>query len=176
MAVTTVTSIGYMEVHPLSPAGRTFTMGVIVLGVTGLGIWWALITALIVELDLGGALRRRRKMKQLEQLADHYVICGAGRVGRMALREMQRAGVPVVVIEKDVDRANDLEEEHPSLLVLNADAVKERVLDEAHIAFVPGEAFGDTCVNSLRISFSASMEKIEEAFERMIPWLSQQRL
>jgi len=140
MAVTTVTSIGYMEVHPLSPAGRTFTMGVIVLGVTGLGIWWALITALIVELDLGGALRRRRKMKQLEQLADHYVICGAGRVGRMALREMQRAGVPVVVIEKDVDRANDLEEEHPSLLVLNADAVKERVLDEAHIGTAKGLA------------------------------------
>lgn len=140
MVVTTVTSVGYMEVHPLGPVGRTFTMVVIVLGVTGLGIWWALITALIVELDLGGVLRRRRKMKQLDLLQDHYVICGAGRVGRMALREMQRAGVPVVVIEKDATRANDLEEEYPALLTLHTDATKERALEEARIRSAKGLA------------------------------------
>jgi hypothetical protein len=60
MSVTTVTSVGFMEVFPLSQPGRTFTMVLIFLGITGLGIWWALTTALIVELDLGGVLRRRR--------------------------------------------------------------------------------------------------------------------
>lgn len=133
MSVTTVTSVGFMEVHPLSESGRTFTMIVIGFGVTGLGIWWALITALIVELDLGGALRRRRKMKEIEALNDHYVICGAGRVGSMVLREMQREGVPVVVIERDPDRAVSLEQANPDLLLICADATKERVLSEAHV-------------------------------------------
>jgi len=40
MSVTTVSSVGFMEVHPLSPPGRTFTIALIFLGVTGLGIWW----------------------------------------------------------------------------------------------------------------------------------------
>jgi hypothetical protein len=40
-----------MEVHPLSAAGRGFTAMVIALGITGLGIWWALTTAAIVSFD-----------------------------------------------------------------------------------------------------------------------------
>jgi voltage-gated potassium channel len=71
MAVTTVSSVGFMEVYPLSATGRTFTMLLIFLGITGLGIWWALITALIVELDLAGVLRGRRIMKSIESLSDH---------------------------------------------------------------------------------------------------------
>lgn len=140
MAVTTVTSVGFMEVHPLSPQARTFIMVVILLGVTGLGIWWALITALIVELDLGGVLRRRRKMKQLEDMENHYVICGVGRVGRMVLAEMKRAGRPTVVIEVDAERAQRLEEENPRLLVLRADATKERTLEEARVGTARGLA------------------------------------
>ncbi|NIT89844.1 MAG: potassium channel protein, partial [Gemmatimonadetes bacterium] len=140
MAVTTVTSVGFMEVHPLSTAGRSFTTLVIVLGVTGLGIWWALITALIVELDLAGVLRRRHKMKELRQMKDHYVICGVGRVGRMVLREMRRAGKPVVVIEIDGDRAQALEEENPELLIIRADATKEKVLEEARVESARGLA------------------------------------
>jgi len=138
MAVTTVTSVGFMEVHPLSDAGRGFTTIIIALGVTGLGIWWALITALIVELDLGGALRRRRKMRSIESLRDHYIICGAGRVGRVVTREMLQAGRTLVAIEADEQRAKELEEEFPQLLVLCADATKERVLTEAHAQTAKG--------------------------------------
>lgn len=140
MAVTTVTSVGFMEVHPLSVPGRTFTTIVIVFGVTGLGIWWGLITAMIVELDLGGALRRRRKMKQIESLTDHYVICGAGRVGRMVLREMDRCDTPTVVIETDAARAAAVQAAQPELLVLCADATKERVLTEARVQDARGLA------------------------------------
>jgi hypothetical protein len=64
MAVTTVTSVGFMEIRPLSPAGRLFTMGLIALGLMGLGVWWALTTALIVELDLIGLFRRRKMMRE----------------------------------------------------------------------------------------------------------------
>jgi len=140
MAVTTVTSVGFMEVHELSNTGRGFTTFVILLGVTGLGIWWALITALIVELDLGGALRRRRKMKSIESLKDHYIICGAGRVGRIVLREMLHADRELLVIERDVGRAQRLEDDYPDVLILCADATKERILTEARIQVASGLA------------------------------------
>lgn len=140
MAVTTITSVGFMEVHPLGVTGRSFTTVVIALGVTGLGIWWALITALIVELDLAGTLRRRRKMQEIRSLTDHYVVCGGGRVGRMVFREMLRMQTPLVVIEKDPEHAARLEEEHPGLLIIAADATKERILEEARVDAARGLA------------------------------------
>ncbi|RLK48648.1 aminotransferase [Alkalispirillum mobile] len=57
----------------------------------------------------------------------------------------------------------------------DATTVAIRMLQETGVCVVPGDAFGDSCPNSLRISFSASMNDIEEAFERMIPWLAKQR-
>jgi len=51
-----------------------------------------------------------------------------------------------------------------------------RMLEDIGVCVVPGEAFGEASPNSLRISYSTSMQKIEEAFERMIPWLAKQRL
>lgn len=88
MTVTTVASVGYGEIRPLSSAGRTFTMLLIALSITGLGIWWALITALIVELDLGGLLRRRQMLRKIEKLSDHFIVCGGGRFGRVVVEEM----------------------------------------------------------------------------------------
>ncbi|RFA27242.1 aspartate aminotransferase [Alkalilimnicola ehrlichii] len=54
-------------------------------------------------------------------------------------------------------------------------SVALRMLEETGVCTVPGDAFGDSCPNSLRISYSTSMEQIEEAFERMIPWLAKQK-
>lgn len=56
----------------------------------------------------------------------------------------------------------------------NATNVAVRMLEEIGVCVVPGDAFGEYCGNSLRISFSAPMEAIEEGFRRMIPWLAEQ--
>ncbi|SEP16987.1 pyridoxal phosphate-dependent aminotransferase [Aquisalimonas asiatica] len=56
----------------------------------------------------------------------------------------------------------------------NADQVCLRMLQETGVCTVPGDAFGEHCSNSLRISYSTSLDKIEEAFERMVPWLAKQ--
>jgi aminotransferase len=50
-----------------------------------------------------------------------------------------------------------------------------RLLEETGVCVIPGDAFGDTCSNAIRISYSNSLQKIEEAFERIIPWMAQQR-
>ena len=49
-----------------------------------------------------------------------------------------------------------------------------RMLQETGVCAVPGDAFGEHCTNSMRLSFSTSSEKIQEAFDRMIPWLKAQ--
>lgn len=140
MSVTTVTSVGFMEVHPLSSAGRTFTMLLIALGITGLGIWWALTTALIVELDLGGVLKRRRIMRSIERLSDHYIVCGVGRMGRVVTAEMKQAGAPFVVIEKSPDRIAQILEIHPDVLVIEGDSTKESTLKRAQVETARGLA------------------------------------
>ena len=52
--------------------------------------------------------------------------------------------------------------------------VAMRMLKEAGVCTIPGSAFGNSCGNALRISYSTSMENIESAFERMKPWLEKQ--
>jgi len=140
MAVTTISSVGYMEVRPLSPAGRTFTMVLILLGVSGLGVWWALTTALIVELDLGGVLRRRRTMRSIEQMKDHYIICGAGRMGRIVVGEMLQSGHPFVVIEQNPGRIATVMDIDPDVLVIEGDATREQTLKRAQVQAAGGLA------------------------------------
>ncbi len=117
MAVTTVSSVGFMEVEPLSPGGRAFTMLLIVFAVTGLGIWWGLTTALIVELDLGGLLRRRRIMKKVSDLTNHFIVCGGGRMGRVVVEELYTTGKPFVVIERASGLAACLTDDGENLLL-----------------------------------------------------------
>ncbi len=143
MAVTTVTSVGYMEVHELSDGGRTFTMILIFLGITGLGIWWALTTALIVELDLGGVLRRRRIMNRIDKLSNHLIVCGAGRMGHVVIAEMAAAGHPFVVIEQLAARIAQVRETYPDILAIEADATRESSLLAAGVENASGLA---TCL------------------------------
>jgi len=140
MAVTTVTSVGYMEVRPLSPAGRIFAMVLIGLGVTGLGIWWGLITALIVELDLKELLRERRTMREIGKLKDHFIVCGIGNMGKIVAEEMAQSHIPYLVVEKNEGRIRELREVDPTVLVIEGDATKEHTLRDARIEKARGVA------------------------------------
>ncbi len=138
MTMITITSVGYGEVRPLDEGGRLFATVLLVGSVTALGIWFALITATIVELDLAHTFRKRRIMKRLEQLSGHVIICGAGRMGRQVVMEMAKARVPFVVIEIDPDRAEEIRELDESALVVEADATLDDTLVTAGIGRARG--------------------------------------
>jgi aminotransferase len=57
---------------------------------------------------------------------------------------------------------------------VNAEAVAVKMLQETGVCVVPGGTFGASCANALRFSYAASMENIEKAFERIIPWFKKQ--
>src|SRR3954465_13149622 len=104
MSLTTMTTVGYGEIHPLSHAGRVFNSFLIVFGVTTIFIAIGAMTQTIIELEFGDAIGKRRNKRMIEKLKDHYIICGYGRVGRGAAAELSKAGVPFVIVDIDPDR------------------------------------------------------------------------
>jgi aminotransferase len=57
---------------------------------------------------------------------------------------------------------------------VNGGNVAMRMLREIGVCTIAGDTFGDAMTNALRISYSTSLEKIEEAFDRIIPWMEKQ--
>src|SRR5204863_1024336 len=104
MSLTTMTTVGYGEIHPLSRVGRVFNSLLIVFGVTVIFIAIGAMTQTIIELEFGDASGKRRNKRMIEKLKDHYIICGYGRVGRGAAAELAKAGVPFVIVDIDPER------------------------------------------------------------------------
>lgn len=138
MTVITLTAVGYHEVAPLSAAGRNFTMGLLALGLTGLGLWFALITAFFIEMDLAGTLQRRRTMKTIAKLRNHVIVCGCGRTGRQVLFELEQSELDFVVVEVDPDRVRSIRNRHPGVRVIEGDAAKDAILESAGIRHARG--------------------------------------
>jgi voltage-gated potassium channel len=131
MTVITLATIGYGEVHPLTSAGRAFTILLIIVGVTVFGFLVSVLTQAVVENQIAEALGRRRLFKDISQLKDHYILCGAGRVGLRIIEELKRKDVDYVVIERDEVVAEKLLTK--GNLVLIGDATDETVLEGARV-------------------------------------------
>ena len=129
MTVITLTTVGYGEVHELTPAGEIFTMIILILGV-GIILYLLAIEARII---LGGELRdiigRTRMEKKIKGLRNHYIICGYGRMGKTIVKELLSKGVEFLIIEKSSSRIPD-DEEH---IFLEGDATTDVVLKKAGI-------------------------------------------
>lgn len=99
MTVSTISTIGFGEVEPLSPGGRIFAVSLIVLGVVAVFDLLAVCTALLTSGELNRLVERRKMQRTLDGLRGHYIICAYGRVGRAAAKELAGRGAAVVVIE-----------------------------------------------------------------------------
>src|SRR6185312_4747425 len=104
MTLTTMTTVGYTELHPLSTAGRVFNSFLIFFGVTTLFIAVGAMTQTIIEWEFGNAIGKRRNKRMIDKLKDHFIICGYGRVGRGAAAELARAGASYVIVDIDPER------------------------------------------------------------------------
>lgn len=100
MTITTLTTVGYREVHPLSTAGQAFTMGLIVIGVGGMLYTLTAVVAYAFEVRLPGLVWRRRMRERIGHLRNHYVVCGFGRVGEAVADSLARSNAPFVVIDQ----------------------------------------------------------------------------
>ena len=138
MTVITVTAVGYEEVWPLSPAGRGFSMVLLIGGITWMGLWFANLTSFFVELDLQGVLRRRRNVKEIARMKDHIIVCGCGRTGRQVAQELETMTNQYVLVDKDPARIEEVREFLPHAHVIEGDATHDHVLLEAGLLEAKG--------------------------------------
>ena len=131
MVVTTLTTIGYQEVHPLSHAGRVFNVFVILSGVSLLALGVGALSQALLEFELQSFFGRRRMEREIGRLDGHYIICGLGRVGRSVARELARKPVPFVILENNEAKRQRFATEN--WLVLAGDATQEPALRQAQI-------------------------------------------
>jgi len=120
MTLTTMTLLRSGETHPLTHAGRIFDSFLIVCTVTAVGFAIATISQALLEFEFGKAIGRRRMERELSKISGHYIVCGAGRVGRTVARQLHARGAAVVIIEKDPVRARWAEEEKIPVVIGNA--------------------------------------------------------
>ena len=131
MVVTTLTTIGYQEVHPLSHAGRVFNVFVILAGVSLVLLGVGALSQALLEFELQSFFGRRRMEREIGRLDGHYIICGMGRVGRSVARELARKPVPFVIVENA--EAKRQRYGHENWLMVTGDATQEQTLRQAQI-------------------------------------------
>jgi voltage-gated potassium channel len=130
MVIITLSTIGYQEVHTLSHAGRVFNVFLITAGVSLVFLMIGSLTQALLEFELVRVFGKRRMEREVANLKDHYIICGAGRVGHSVALELARKPCPFVIVESDEKSVADLDSKW---LVLIGDAASEKTLRDAGI-------------------------------------------
>jgi voltage-gated potassium channel len=128
--VTTVSTVGFREVQPLSTGGRIFTIVLIMVGVATALYTFTLVLEAVVEGQIQELLGRKRMERQIARLSGHVIVCGFGRVGRNVAQFLSGTGEDVVVIDNDPARASTADEAGH---VVRGDATSDEVLKEAGI-------------------------------------------
>ena len=136
MTLMTLTTVGYGEVHPLSHAGRIVASALMLAGVATVFISFGVLVDIIVKLELADTFGRKRRQRMLDRLTDHYIVCGAGRVGRSVVLELMRNGAQVLLVDSDPKRVEWGIEQ--GIATLAADATKDETLRLAKVAQAKG--------------------------------------
>jgi voltage-gated potassium channel len=154
MVVITLFTIGFQEVHPLSPAGRMLTIFIAIAGV-GSAVYAAGQTVeMIVEGEVLGFRKRRLMKKLIRDIRDHYIICGYGRVGHQVAEDFTSTKIPFVVIDAKPETAAQLDPKR--ILHIVGDATSDELLDEAGISKARGlVACSDSDVANVYVTLSA---------------------
>lgn len=128
MTIISITTTGFREVHPVSDAGKMFTIVVILLGVSSIAYTGGRAAQVLLETQL---FRRRKMSKKLKELKNHYIVCGYGRMGRYICDELVDEKAPFVVIENNPVKIEKLIE--LGYTYINGDSTKDEILIEAGI-------------------------------------------
>ena len=131
MTITTITTVGFSEIYPLSKSGQIFTIFLIMGGV---GTAFYILTSMvryIFEGDLGITIGRQRMEAKIRKLNDHFILCGYGRVGQAIASILREQGAKLVVIDRNPDAVNKAQQD--GFLTIRGDATIDEALKQARI-------------------------------------------
>lgn len=136
MTIITITTVGFGEIHPLSPAGRLFTIGVLLVGFSSLAFaTHSLVESFVAKL-ISSKSEKDTMKERIESLSGHYIVCGYGRVGAAAVEQFVQRGVDFVIIESNPAIISRLREHN--YLVVEGDATDETALIKAGVKKAKG--------------------------------------
>jgi voltage-gated potassium channel len=145
MTVITLTTVGYAEVledFEHVAYAREFNVLLIVFGMGAFLYFVSNLTAMIVEGDLRAALRKTRMRKTIQNLQDHYVVCGTGSTGRHIIEELIATQRTVVAIDLSEEKLEGLSEKSggakAGFYYIAGDATDDDVLAAANTAHARG--------------------------------------
>ena len=125
MTIITLTTVGYDEVHHLSQTGRAFSIVLILCGVGTMFYMFGVAAKVLLEGEIREILGRKKLTKKIENLKNHYIICGYGRMGKVICNEMILSGSQFLVIEKTAEVLADMDKD---ILALQGDSTQDAVL------------------------------------------------
>jgi voltage-gated potassium channel len=139
MTVITLTTVGYGEIIPLDthPWGRVFTMVLLIAGMGTLLYFLGAITTFLVEGNLEHVFWRRRMKKAIDELKEHFIVCGDRIVAANVVDELRRVQRPVVAVVPEGSSMHALQTSG-DLLYVEGDPADDDVLKEAGIARAAG--------------------------------------
>jgi voltage-gated potassium channel len=132
MTVITLTTVGYEEVHPLSPAGRVFTILLLLGGVFTFFFTATEVVRAVVSGEVQDLLGRQRMERNLAEMKDHVIVCGYGRMGRFMCQEFSRNGYAFVLVDRKPESVKNLS--LPGSVAFAGDASDDEVLKRAGIS------------------------------------------
>jgi len=137
MTIITLSTVGFAEtLEGMNdmPHARGVTVTLIILGSGTLLYFISSLTALIVEGDLQGILRRRSMQRAIGTLSQHVIVCGVGTTGRHIATELAAVGIPFVVVDSNRGVLEELNSEfEEELLYVVGDATDDHVLELAGV-------------------------------------------
>jgi voltage-gated potassium channel len=136
--IQTLTTVGYGDVTPLTAPGRMFASVYMFVGVGAVLYVLTSTVQTIVQSEMVATFGARRRQREMSKLQNHFIICGAGRVGSRLIREMQRASMPFAVIEQDAQKVTQLIDGGAPVTV--GDATLEETLREVGVERARGLA------------------------------------
>lgn len=131
MTVITITTVGFAEVNPLDTASKIFTIFLILASVVIVGYAIAIITEYILSKNNFEDIKQRKMQKKIDAMSNHIIICGFGRNGKQAARKLEAYNKPYVIIERNKETIERLQEEGIPYIFGNAD--EDETLYEAGI-------------------------------------------
>jgi len=156
MTVISISTVGFREVFPLDPAGKIFTVFLILSGLGGMTFTLSYLFQFMIEGHLLGLVKRRHMEKSLESMKDHYIICGFGRVGEQIARDFEKAGRRFVVIDENPEALQRIEK--TSRLYVMGNATSDETLKRAGIERAKGlVAASDSDPDNVLTTLSARM-------------------
>jgi len=129
MTVTTLSTVGFREVHPLDDGGMVFTLTVITIGVGLVLTTVTVVAQWVLEGQWGERARRNRMQRRIDDLSGHFIVCAYGRVGRAVARELEAEGASFLVVDPDERLVERMREE--GVAFITDDPTHEHVLRAA---------------------------------------------